>query len=343
MAICKLNQLESGGAEADVFAVLTVRDRLVASNGKPYYRVAFRDETKEVNFPIWENTPTFQLCDKNWEVGAHYKLRVSFLEDRFGGKLEIRRIRLATEADQADGYDPNMGVPRSKFDPETMYGDIMRILDENITDPGLLKLVRFIYESHRDGILKCSAAMGKHHACMGGLLEHTRNVLWTTVTLAKRYETILPDLQPPLNRSVAAAGAALHDIGKLRELHQTDTGFEYTAEGNLLGHIVIGRDYVRDAAAELRRTDKEFQLDFEVQLRLEHTILSHQRLPEWGSPKTNMTPESLLIHYADDIDAKYYIMYAILRETPEGAEFSDTRNTMKTTIFKGLKRDETNE
>jgi len=343
MPICKLNQLVAG-SDSDVFAVLTLREKLTASNGKPYYRVAFRDETREISFPIWENTPLFPLCDKNWEVGGHYKLRTGYSEDpRFGGKLEIRRIRPAQEEDVKDGYDPNMGVLHSKFDSETMYRDILQILDENVTDPGLLKLTRFIYESHRDEILTCSAAMGKHHAHVGGFLEHTRNVLWTTVTLAKRYETILPDLDPPLNRSVAAAGAALHDIGKLRELRQTSTGFEYTAEGNLLGHIVIGRDYVRDAAAELRRTDKEFKLDFEVQLRLEHTILSHQRLPEWGSPKTNMTPESLLIHYADDIDAKYYIMYSILRETPEGNEFSDTKNSMKTTIFKGLKHDETDE
>jgi len=93
---------------------------------------------------------------------------------------------------------------------------------------------------------------------------------------------------------------------------------------------------VREAAEELREKDPEFQLDPELQLRVEHAILSHQRLPEWGSPKTNMTPESLLIHYADDIDAKYFIMKKILEDTPEGEEFSDTKNSMRTSIFKGI-------
>lgn len=335
MNVLKLEDFKNG-TEADVFVLLSVREKLTASNGKPYWRVTFKDDTREISFPIWENTPWFSPCDKDWCVGTHYKLRAGFTEDKYGGKLEVRRIRPAIEADRADGYDPNMGIPHTKFDPESMYNEILSILEKNVSDEGLLKLVRFIFTTHREEILACSAAMGKHHATVGGLLEHTRNVLWTSVTLAKRYEEILPDMQPPLNRSVAAAGAALHDIGKLRELRQTATGFEYTPEGNLIGHIVLGRDYVRDAAAELRKTDPDFKLDFELQLRLEHTILSHQRLPEWGSPKTNMTPESLLIHYADDIDAKYYIMSAILAETPEDAEFSDTKNSMRTPIFRGI-------
>ncbi|MDO4628947.1 MAG: HD domain-containing protein [Planctomycetia bacterium] len=338
MAILKLSQLING-QDADIFAVLTVRDKMTASNGKPYWRVTFRDDTKEISFPIWENTSLFPLCEQDWAVGVHYKLRAMYVEDRYGGKLDIRRIRPAVEADMADGYDPNMGVKRSKFDPEEMLRDILEILDKNVTDIGLLKLAHFILDRHREEILVSSAAMGKHHAHVGGLLEHTRNVLWNAVTLAHRYETILPQ-NPPLNVSVVAVGAALHDIGKLRELRQTATGFEYTPEGNLIGHIVLGRDYIRDAAEELRRTDPDFKLDFEVQLRLEHTILSHQRLPEWGSPKTNMTPESLLIHYADDIDAKYYIMSAILEEVPEDAEFSDKKNSMKTAIFRGIQKTE---
>ena len=215
--------------------------------------------------------------------------------------------------------------------------DILEMLEQNVSDPGLLRLTRHIFETYREAILTSSAAMGKHHAHIGGLLEHTRNVLWNAVTLAHRYAEIYPEMDPPLNISVAACGAALHDIGKLRELRQTAAGFEYTPEGNLIGHIVIGRDYVRDAAAELKQKDPEFQLDHELQLRLEHTILSHQRLPEWGAPKTNMTPESLLIHYADDIDAKYGIMKSILASIPEDAEFSDSKNSMRVPIFRGIK------
>lgn len=336
MAIVKLNQLVSGGPESDVFALLVSREKLTTSTGKPYWRVTFRDDTREISFPIWENTPLFSSCATQWKTGTYYKLRTSFVEDRFGGKLDVRRFREAVDADAADGFNPNMGIPHSRFEPEAMLNDILEILEQNVTEAGLLALVKFIFTRYREMILVCSAAMGKHHAHQGGLLEHTRNVLWTTVALARRYQAVLPDMNPPLNVSVAAVGAALHDIGKLKELRQTPSGFVYTPEGNLIGHIVLGRDFVRDAVAELRRTDPDFQLDFELQLRLEHAILSHQRLPEWGSPKTNMTPESLLIHYADDVDAKYFIMKEILAGTPDGEEFSDAKNSMRTAVFKGI-------
>ncbi len=336
MSIVKLNQLVVGGPESDVFVLLVSREKLTTSAGRPYWRVTFRDDTREISFPVWENTALFSPCDSQWKAGTYYKLRTGYAEDRFGGKLDIRRFREASDADIADGFDPNMGVPQSRFEPEEMFNDIIEILEQTVTDSGLLKLAKFIFSRYREEILVSSAAMGKHHAHQGGLLEHTRNVLWTTVTLARRYREILPEMNPPLNAGVAAVGAALHDIGKLRELRRNATGFEYTPEGNLIGHIVIGRDFVRDAAAELRRTDPDFQLDFELQLRVEHAILSHQRLPEWGSPKTNMTPESLLIHYADDIDAKYFIMKDILAGVPEGEEFSDVKNSMRTAVFKGI-------
>lgn len=336
MEILKLTDFAEG-VEADAFVVLSVREKALTSGGKPYWRVAFRDETREIAFPIWENTSLFSKCDQEWKLGGHYKIRTFYVEDKYGGRLDIRMIREVRESDRNDGYDPDMGMPKSRFSAEQMYADILEILDQNVSDAGLLRLTRHIFEKYREEILTSSAAMGKHHAHIGGLLEHTRNVLWTAVTLALRYAATYPEMDPPLNVNVAACGAALHDIGKLRELRQTPTGFEYTPEGNLIGHIVMGRDYVRDAAAELRQEDPEFQLDFELQLRLEHTILSHQRLPEWGAPKTNMTPESLLIHYADDIDAKYGIMKAILASTPEDAEFSDSKNSMRVPIFRGIK------
>lgn len=332
--IQKLSALQEG-QDADVFVKFVAREQLLAKNGKPYCRVTFRDETREISFPIWENAPMFEVS-ASWVSGTNYKIRATYTETQFGPNLNIKRIREATENDIPDGYDPRMGIASSPFEPEEMYADIQRILRENIENPGLLELVTHIFETYRDDILTCSAAMGKHHATVGGLLEHTRNVLTTAVWLAHRYREVLPDMEPPLDLGVVAAGAALHDIGKLRELRATATGFEYTPEGNLLGHIVMGRDYVRDAATELRAKHPDFTLDFETQLRLEHTILSHQRLPEWGAPKTNMTPESLLIHYADDIDAKYYIMYHILAEATGDAEFTDNKNSMRVPIFRGL-------
>lgn len=335
MQVQKLSQWPDGEV-ADAFVLFTAREQMLTRDKKPYWRVTFRDDTREVSFPIWENSPLAIDCREIWIPGKYYKIRAMLRQTKFGPNLEIQRIREATEADIPDGFDPQMGLVKSSFDPVEMYAEILQVLREAISDSGLFRLVEYLFEKHREAILTASAAQGKHHATAGGFLEHTRNVLRTALWLAERYTAIVP-MNPPLNRGVVAAAAALHDIGKLRELRQTPAGFEYTSEGMLLGHIVMGRDYVRDAARELREKEPEFHLDEETQLRLEHAILSHQRLPEWGSPKPNMTPESLLVHYADDIDAKYYIMAKVLEEASPDVEYTDQRNLLHQTVFRGLK------
>ena len=154
------------------------------------------------------------------------------------------------------------------------------------------------------------------------------SVTRTAVFLADKYADYYTDLQPPLNTDLVIAGAVLHDIGKLRELRQNPQGAEYTAEGDMIGHILQGRDMVREAAAE---TD----LDAESLLRLEHIIVSHQRLPEWGSPKPPMTPEALIVHYADDLDAKYHMMYMILRDDASDGPLTSRKNVLGQKVFRG--------
>ena len=343
MAIQKLNQFVDN-VPSDAFVLFVSRDQYLTRDKKPYWRVTFRDETRELTFPIWENSPQAAAC-KTWVPGSFYKIRATLRTTQYGANLDIQRIRPVRDEDQSEGFNPQMGVTTTAFDPEEMFAEILQLLKQNISDPALLRLVEHIYTTHQAEILAASAAAGKHHAMAGGLLEHSRNVLTTALWLAERYTHLYPTMEPPLDKGLVAAGAALHDIGKLRELRASLTapnGFEYTPEGNLLGHIVMGRDYVRDAVAELKQEDPDYQLDFEIQLRLEHAILSHQRLPEWGSPKTNMTPEALLIHYADDIDAKYCIMAQILAEaakTTPDAECTDTKNALHQVIFRGMKKD----
>jgi 3'-5' exoribonuclease len=136
-------------------------------------------------------------------------------------------------------------------------------------------------------------------------------------------------VEPRLNKGLVVAGGIFHDIGKLREIEEHPHGAEYTASGNLIGHILQGRDIVREAAAGR-------SLDPELLLRLEHIIVSHQRLPEWGSPKPPMTPEALLVHYADDMDAKYHMMWAILRADSGDGPVTSKKNALYQKVFKGL-------
>ena len=160
-------------------------------------------------------------------------------------------------------------------------------------------------------------------------MEHTLSVTRSCVYLADKYAEYYPDMQPPLDRGLAVAGAILHDVGKVRELAQRPEGTSYTAEGALIGHLLMGRDMVREAAAEA-------DLDADTLLRLEHLIIAHQRLPEWGSPKPPMTPETLIVHYADDLDAKYHMIYAILRDDRNPGPLTSKKNVLYQQVFRGL-------
>jgi len=319
--------------EADVFALMTSKEELTTKTGKPYFKVGFRDRDREVSFPIWDNSPWAVDCRDAWTPGAFYKLRAVYRETNFGPQLDIRKIREATDADAADGFDPAMCRPQSRFDPQEMFAELTDIVDRQIENLPLRKLIAGILQTHRDAVLSAPAARHNHHAFAAGLLEHTLSVTRTCVFLADKYAEYYPAMQPPLDRGLVVAGAILHDVGKLRELSQQPEGTTYTAEGSLIGHLLQGRDMVREAAAEM---PADAQLDPDTLLRLEHLIIAHQRLPEWGSPKPPMTPEALIVHYADDLDAKFHMMVAVLRDDKNPGPLTSRKNVLYQQVFRGL-------
>jgi 3'-5' exoribonuclease len=317
------------GQEADMFVLLTAKEELTAKNGKPYFKVTFRSRIREVSFPIWDNSPWAAECRAQWTPGVFYKVRAVYQETNYGPQLEIRKIREVVQSDAAEGFDPNACQPQSRFDPQTMFADLMTIVQTRIDKPDLRKLVDSILTKYREEILTFPAARRNHHAFAGGLLEHTLSVTRTGLYLADKYAEYYPDMQPPLDKSMVAAGAILHDIGKLREYDCRPEGAAFSAAGALIGHILLGRDIVREAATEIN-------LDADTLLRLEHIIVAHQRLPEWGSPKPPMTPESLLVHYADDIDAKYQMMAEILKNDANPGPVTSKKNVLMQHVYKGI-------
>lgn len=333
--IVSLGDLENG-QEADFFAVLTLKEELKTRDGKPYHRVGFRDARRETIFPVWNDSPLSDDCRTKWTVGAFYKLRAVYRETQYGPQLDIRRIRETTEADAADGFDPLGFLPQTRFDAAAMFEEILAIADERIADEPLRAVVRHLYETNREPLLTLPAATRNHHAFVGGYLEHVLSVTRTACFLADKYDDYYPDLAPRLNKDLVVAGAMLHDIGKLRELELAPDGASYTAEGSLIGHVLQGRDMVREAAAATAAAD--LPLDPDLLLRLEHIIVSHQRLPEWGAPKPPMTPEALLVHYADDCDAKFNMVVNILRDDTTAGPVTSKKNVLTQQFYRGKAR-----
>jgi 3'-5' exoribonuclease len=315
--------------EGDLFALLSAKEELLTKNGKPYFRVTFRDYGREVSFPVWSDSAWAVACRDEWQPGRFYKLRAAYRETQYGPQLEIQKIREATDQDRAEGFDPAMCRPASRFDPQAMFNELREIAEGQITPAELSRVVVTILDEHRDALLTAPAARHNHHAFAGGLLEHTLSVTRSCVFLAERYAEYYAEAQPPLHAGLAVAGGILHDIGKLRELDAGPAETSYTAEGAMIGHLVLGRDMVRQAAEQVG-------LDEELRLRLEHLLLAHQRLPEWGSPKPPMTPEALLVHMADDLDAKLNMMFRILGDDSGIGPMTSRRNVLGHALFRGL-------
>ena len=317
------------GEEGDFFAQLTQKEELTTKRGDPFFRVAFRDSGREVGFPIWNDAPLAEPCRHEWRVGEFYKLRATLVEtEKFGLQLEVAKIRPVEDADRDDGFDPTLCQPAPRFDPVEMFAELVGIAQTQITDDGLQQLVTDIMDEHRELLLELPAAKFNHHAHLTGYLEHVLNVTRNCCYLADYYAKLYDRMDPPLSTDVAIAGAILHDIGKARELASTGVGAEYTVAGTLIGHILQGRDIIREAAAGR-------EIDPELLLRLEHVIVAHQRLPEWGSPKPPMTPEAMIVHYADDLDAKLETMAGILADDTIGGPLTSGKNPLGNAVYRG--------
>ncbi len=260
--------------------------------GEPYLSLHLADRTGEIEAKMWDNVVevmhTFERDDfvKVKGLLQIYQTRSQFTVHR------LRRLE-DHEIDLADYF------PCSDRDPEEMFGELRGII-ENLGNPHLRALLTAVFDDGRVATLYkvAPAAKNIHHACRGGLLEHVLSLCSLSRLTASHYKDIDVDL--------LLTGAILHDIGKIEELSYSRS-FGYSAEGQLLGHIVIG---LRIVGAKLDQLP-----DFPPKLRtlLEHIIISHHGELEFGSPKVPIFPEALLFHHLDNLDSKMDAMRSAMR------------------------------
>jgi 3'-5' exoribonuclease len=293
--VSDLAAIEEGKLFDSFFLVLGRQFRTTAAN-KPYLHLIFCDKTGQLEGRAWE--PADPRIGKDFERGDVVKVRgcIQRFNDRLQMKVDQLRKSLGQEVDKGD-Y-----MPATTFDVVTLWNQLLSFVD-SLTEPHLKLLLNTILADPKIAGLyrEAPAAKQLHHAWLGGLLEHVISLL----TLADRVAPHYPILQ----RDLLLTGVILHDIGKVREL-AWDIGFEYTIEGVLLGHIQIG--------AALAERTMESLPDFPPRLKtlVLHMILSHHGKLEFGSPKLPMIPESLMLSFLDDLDAK---MMAMQMEFDKGA------------------------
>jgi 3'-5' exoribonuclease len=326
--LCELTPGQSG----DFFVLLAERTRGARKDGKPFYLCQFRDARRTVAFMAWSDGPWFEACEKDWQEGQFYKVRGVYDEHKtYGPQIDISNIRPITAEDRSAGFDPLDFVDKTRYDVEAMYQELWSIAETHIADVPLRRLVLTILTRTAGQLKQVPATMKHFYPFAGGLLEHILSVTHSCIHLVDKYAAHYGDVAPPLNRDLVVAGAMLHDIGRCLEFEGEAASVQRSVAGHLLGHLFLGRDIVRDTARELGDVDPQL-----VQL-LEHIVVTHLNLPEWGSPRLPLIPECLIIHHADDLDAKLEMYMRCLVKDRETGPFTARDPVLGRQLFKGRK------
>ena len=277
------------------------RQSAVAKNGKIYENVVFQDKTGMIDGKIWDPNSAgigdFEALSYVWITGE---------VTNFQGTLQLN-VKRARRADASE-YVAEDYLPVSEKDIDQMYADLMKHM-EKVKNPYLKKLISMYFVDNQafiEAFKKHSAAKTVHHSFVGGLLEHTLGV----VRLCDFYVT----QYPYLNRDLLLTAALFHDIGKLKEISNFPEN-DYTDDGQLLGHIVMGSELTGFACRHIQGFPKKLMSE------LQHCILAHHGELEYGSPKKPALPEAVALNYADNTDAKLETMREIMKSAGPNAEW----------------------
>lgn len=285
-----VNDLKPNQVFTSIFLV-HVKDVRQKKSGDPYLSLLLGDRTGEIEAKMWDNVAevmdTFDRDDF---------IRVKGLLQIFQNRPQLTVHKMArildSEVDFADFF------PASERDPLEMFAELRGIV-AGVGNPHLSALLNAFLDDELLARMYRTAPAAKHvhHAYLGGLLEHVLSVCQLCRATAAHYSYVDLDL--------LLTGAVLHDIGKVAELTY-ERSFGYSAEGQLLGHIVIGLRLLHE---KLQRFP-----DFPPKLRVlvEHMLVSHHGELEFGSPKVPLFPEALLLHHLDNLDSKMECMRAMV-------------------------------
>jgi len=226
----------------------------------------------------------------------------------FKGALQVTadRIRLAQDNDR---YDLSLLVPTAPLDLQETLEELDAMLS-SMEDEGYREVCREMLRRHQRAFTTIPAAKSVHHGFVHGLLMHTVNMMKTAVFLAAQYGEFL-------DRDLLLAGTCLHDFAKIREFQVSQTGLvtDYTTQGQLLGHLVMGAQEVGGICAACGVPEARSTL-------LQHMILSHHGQPEFGAAVLPQCAEAELLCYIDMIDSRMEIYREVLDKTEVG-QFSD--------------------
>ncbi|WP_020465848.1 3'-5' exoribonuclease YhaM family protein [Singulisphaera acidiphila] len=315
-----VNQLSNGDAVDESFLVA---DKQLRANrqGNLYLHLELRDKTGSVGARLWNAS---EGLARTFDPGDY--LRVKGKTQVFQGALQL--ILSHIEVVDPTKIEPEDYLPQSTQNVARLTARLREIL-LSISNPHLRALVEcfLIDEEFVRKFTTAPAGIKNHHAYHAGLLEHVVTIL----TIADR----IVDLYPELDRDLLLTGIFLHDIGKVSELSY-DRAFAYSDEGQLVGHLVMGVEMLRDKVEQSADLTGE-PFPNELLLRLKHMIVSHHGTHEFGSPKLPMTLEAIALHYLDNLDAKIHTFSREIRDDPcRESSWTPFQQNLGRRLFKGI-------
>lgn len=280
----------------DGFLLVRHSEQRAASNGSRYLDMTLGDRTGEVNAKMWDGAV------QPPPVGTVIKVRGMMQE--YNGRMQLRVEKMRAQ-EPADEVDISMLTQSAPEKPEVMLKrvhDAINAMENADIRLLCLEMIRMA----GDNLVYFPAAQKLHHAERSGLLHHITSMLGLC-------DAVLP-LYPFLNGDLLRAGVILHDLSKITEMKSDEYGTvtDYTTEGILIGHLVRGVAQLQQAAQAIGVTGEAVTL-------LEHMIISHHGVAEYGSPRKPMFLEAEMLHWIDVVDARMNEMHAIHMRTPKGA------------------------
>lgn len=288
-----INTLREGDTIREIYLCKGKRSA-ETRNGKPYDNLILQDKTGTLDGKVWDpNSHGISDYDEKDFIDVYGEV-ISYNGNL---QLNIKQLRVAGE----DEYNAADYMPTSEKSVDGMYAELLGYVSQ-VENPYLQQVLQYYFVKDEDFIKNFkvhSAAKSVHHGFAGGLLEHTLSV----VKLCEYYV----GAYPILNKDLLFTAAICHDIGKTKEL-STFPENDYTDDGQLLGHIVIGTEMMSDAIREIP--------DFPPKLasELKHCILAHHGELEFGSPKKPALAEALALNFADNTDAKMQTLIEIFKD-----------------------------
>ena len=271
------------------------------NNGKRHLYMTLADATGDIQAVKWSLSPDEVESFSRIKAGMIISVVARCKEYQGKNQLVLDAIKGRAKDETIDRSDFFKAAPES---PEAMYEYILSRIN-GFEDADLKKLCLSFYEDEKDRLMFWPAAMSNHHAEYAGLLYHVKRMMMMGERACEVYTN--------LNRDLLLAGVALHDIEKLNELNSDENGVvpEYTFEGKMLGHLVMG-------AVTLGAKCKELGIGEEKTIMMQHMAISHHYEPEYGSPKKPLFPEAEMLHYLDMTDAKMFDMEDALSNVEPG-------------------------